>query len=99
MQSSRAWNVFAVTVGGLICIAVAVPYLMGSSWMWRLQRDGLRRGEPHFFGLFSPHKPVRFDMHHVSDQARRDLCNRCNRCNRRLADVSDRAAVTAVTDA
>ena len=41
--------------------------------MWRLQRDALRCGEPNGlfngFGLFAPHVPVRFDMHHVSAQA------------------------------
>ena len=69
VRSHTAWLVFGITLGTLIAIAVVVPQLIGSSWMWRLMRDSFRRGEPHFFGLLAPHKPVRFDMHHVSDQA------------------------------
>ena len=69
VRSHTAWLVFGITLGTLIAVAVVVPQLIGSSWMWRLMRDSFRRGEPHFFGLLAPHKPVRFDMHHVSDQA------------------------------
>ncbi|KAL1508595.1 hypothetical protein AB1Y20_004692 [Prymnesium parvum] len=69
VKSSTAWQSFGITLGGLILVGVCTPQLVGSSWMWRLQRDSLRPGQRHFYGLFSPHKPVRFDMQHVSEQA------------------------------
>ena len=52
----------------LLCL-ILPDVQLGSSWMWRLRRDGIRWSKPYCFGLFAPHQPVRFDMHDLSAQA------------------------------
>ena len=66
--SDAGWIGFVTTMGLMIIVSVAVPQLMGSSWMWRWRRDGLRWDlglGGHVFGLFTPHRPVKFDVQQV----------------------------------
>ena len=70
VQSRPAWLFFSATLGFLIVIALVVPQLLGSSWMWRLRKDGLRGSiHAHCFGLLAPHEPIKFDMEDLATKA------------------------------
>jgi hypothetical protein len=64
----RPW-LFLVAVTWLpVCRAVCAHSAF-CRVLQRLRQDRLRKGAGHCFGLFSPHRPVRFDMHNVSEIA------------------------------
>ena len=70
VQSRPAWLFFSATLGILIVLALVVPQLLGSSWMWRLRKDGLRGSlHAHCFGLLAPHEPIKFDMEDLATKA------------------------------
>jgi hypothetical protein len=62
VQSRPAWLFFSATLGILIVLALVVPQLLGSSWMWRLRKDGLR-------DLRAPHEPIKFDVEDLTTKA------------------------------
>jgi hypothetical protein len=62
VQSRPAWLFFSATLGILIVLALVVPQLLGSSWMWRLRKDGLR-------GFREPHEPIKFDVEDLTTKA------------------------------
>ena len=62
VQSRPAWLFFSATLGILIVLALVVPQLLGSSWMWRLRKDGLR-------GFRAPHEPIKFDVEDLTTKA------------------------------
>ena len=88
-QSPDAGTSFLVTLGVLLFIATVVPNLWGASWFWRLRRDKLRGGTiRNCWGLFAPHKPVRFDATDLSRTAE-ELFNKIDKDGNNTLSVEE----------